>query len=43
MRLLISSSMSQAGETFTMRMDDHVPPRKRFTQTHAVEVRNLDV
>jgi DNA gyrase subunit B len=33
----------QADETFTMLMGDHVPPRKRFIQTHAVEVRNLDV
>ena len=32
-----------ADETFTMLMGDHVPPRKRFIQTHAVEVRNLDV
>ncbi len=34
---------AQADETFTMLMGDHVPPRKRFIQTHAVEVRNLDV
>ena len=33
----------QADETFIMLMGDHVPPRKRFIQTHAVEVRNLDV
>jgi len=33
----------QADETFTMLMGDHVPPRKRFIQTHAIEVRNLDV
>ncbi|WP_026370523.1 DNA topoisomerase (ATP-hydrolyzing) subunit B [Kallotenue papyrolyticum] len=33
----------QADETFTMLMGDHVPPRKRFIQTHALEVRNLDV
>lgn len=32
-----------ADETFTMLMGDLVPPRKRFIQTHAVEVRNLDV
>ncbi len=32
-----------ADETFTMLMGDHVPPRKRFIQTHAIEVRNLDV
>jgi DNA gyrase subunit B len=35
--------VQQADETFTMLMGDHVPPRKRFIQTHAVEVRNLDV
>ncbi len=33
----------QADETFTMLMGDLVPPRKRFIQTHAVEVKNLDV
>lgn len=33
----------QADETFTMLMGDHVPPRRRFIQTHALEVQNLDV
>jgi DNA gyrase subunit B len=33
----------QADETFTMLMGDMVPPRRRFIQTHATEVRNLDV
>jgi DNA gyrase subunit B len=33
----------QADETFTMLMGDLVPPRKRFIQTHALEVRNLDI
>ena len=33
----------QADETFTMLMGDMVPPRKRFIQTHAAEVRNLDI
>ena len=32
-----------ADETFTMLMGDLVPPRKRFIQTHALEVKNLDV
>ena len=32
-----------ADETFTMLMGDHVPPRRRFIQTHAGEVKNLDV
>ena len=33
----------EADETFTMLMGDLVPPRKRFIQTHALEVKNLDV
>jgi DNA gyrase subunit B len=33
----------QADETFVMLMGDLVPPRKRFIQTHALEVRNLDI
>lgn len=32
-----------ADETFTMLMGDLVLPRKRFIQTHAAEVRNLDI
>ena len=32
-----------ADETFTMLMGDLVPPRKRFIQTHALEVKNLDI
>ncbi len=32
-----------ADETFDMLMGDAVPPRKRFIQTHAKDVRNLDV
>ncbi|RRR65940.1 MAG: DNA topoisomerase (ATP-hydrolyzing) subunit B [Candidatus Viridilinea halotolerans] len=32
-----------ADETFTMLMGDLVPPRRRFIQTHASEVRDLDV
>ncbi len=32
-----------ADRTFTMLMGDAVPPRKRFIQTHAKDVRNLDV
>jgi DNA gyrase subunit B len=34
---------AQADETFTMLMGDMVPPRKRFIQTHALQVQNLDV
>jgi len=32
-----------ADRTFNMLMGSAVPPRKRFIQTHAKEVRNLDV
>lgn len=32
-----------ANETFEMLMGDQVPPRKKFIQTHAKSVRNLDV
>ncbi|HVC34599.1 MAG TPA: DNA topoisomerase (ATP-hydrolyzing) subunit B [Chloroflexota bacterium] len=32
----------QADEVFEMLMGDAVPPRKRFIQSHAKEVRNLD-
>ncbi len=32
-----------ADETFEMLMGDQAPPRKRFIQTHAKSVRNLDV
>ncbi|NNJ10999.1 DNA topoisomerase (ATP-hydrolyzing) subunit B [Chloroflexales bacterium ZM16-3] len=32
-----------ADETFTMLMGDLVPPRRRFIQTHAAEVRDLDI
>jgi len=33
----------QADEIFDMLMGEQVPPRKRFIQTHAKDVRNLDV
>lgn len=33
----------KADETFTMLMGDHVAPRRRFIQTHASEVKNLDI
>ncbi|MEX1071308.1 MAG: hypothetical protein WEC37_01660 [Anaerolineales bacterium] len=32
-----------ADHTFSMLMGDEVAPRKRFIQTHAKEVQNLDV
>ena len=34
---------AEADHTFDMLMGSAVPPRKRFIQTHAREVRNLDV
>ena len=34
---------SRADEIFTMLMGEDVPPRKRFIQTHAKTVKNLDV
>ncbi|MBX6753925.1 MAG: DNA topoisomerase (ATP-hydrolyzing) subunit B [Thermorudis peleae] len=33
----------RADETFDMLMGSAVPPRRRFIQTHAKEVRNLDI
>jgi DNA gyrase subunit B len=34
---------TEADRTFDMLMGAAVPPRKRFIQTHATEVRNLDI
>ena len=34
---------AEADRTFDMLMGDLVPPRKRFIQTHAKMVRNLDI
>lgn len=34
---------NEADQTFDMLMGSEVPPRRRFIQTHALEVRNLDV
>jgi DNA gyrase subunit B len=34
---------AEADRTFDMLMGSNVPPRRRFIQTHAKEVRNLDV
>ena len=33
----------KADEIFEMLMGDQVPPRKKFIQTHAKNVRNLDI
>jgi len=37
------NDVAKADEIFTMLMGDEVPPRKRFIQTHAKSVKNLDV
>jgi DNA gyrase subunit B len=45
-RIILQATLEdaqQADETFTMLMGDMVPPRKRFIQAHASEVRNLDI
>ena len=45
-RTLLQVSIDDAAEadrTFDMLMGSEVPPRRRFIQTHAKEVRNLDV
>ncbi|HAL60875.1 MAG TPA: DNA topoisomerase IV subunit B, partial [Chloroflexi bacterium] len=34
---------AKADRTFNMLMGAEVPPRKRFIQTHAKQVRHLDV
>lgn len=38
-----SEDAEKADEIFTILMGDEVEPRKRFIQTHAVNVKNLDV
>jgi DNA gyrase subunit B len=42
LQVTIEDALS-ASETFDMLMGAAVPPRKRFIQTHAKNVRNLDV
>jgi DNA gyrase subunit B len=45
-RIILQVTMDdaqRADETFTMLMGDLVAPRKKFIQTHAAEVRNLDI
>ena len=37
------NDIAEADRTFGMLMGDEVPPRRRFIQTHAKAVRNLDV
>jgi DNA gyrase subunit B len=41
--LVTIEDASEADRTFDMLMGAAVPPRKRFIQTHAKDVRNLDV
>jgi len=41
--LVTIEDLAAADRTFDMLMGAKVPPRKRFIQTHALEVRNLDV
>jgi DNA gyrase subunit B len=41
--LVTIEDAAEADRTFDMLMGSQVPPRKRFIQTHANEVRNLDV
>jgi DNA gyrase subunit B len=41
--LVTVEDVAEADRTFDMLMGSAVPPRKRFIQTHAREVRNLDV
>jgi DNA gyrase subunit B len=38
-----SNDAEKADEIFTMLMGDVVEPRKRFIQTHAASVKNLDI
>jgi DNA gyrase subunit B len=45
-RILLQVTIEDAAaadKTFDMLMGSSVPPRKRFIQTHAKSVRNLDV
>jgi len=41
--LVTIEDAAEADRTFDMLMGSAVPPRRRFIQTHAHEVRNLDV
>ena len=38
-----TENAAAADRTFDMLMGSAVPPRKRFIQTHAKQVKNLDV
>jgi len=41
--LVTIDDAAEADRTFDMLMGAAVPPRRRFIQTHAREVRNLDI
>jgi DNA gyrase subunit B len=41
--LVTVDDAAEADRTFDMLMGSAVPPRRRFIQTHAKEVRNLDI
>ena len=41
--LVTVEDAAEADRTFDMLMGSAVPPRRRFIQTHAKEVRNLDI
>ncbi|HLE14618.1 MAG TPA: toprim domain-containing protein, partial [Anaerolineales bacterium] len=41
--LVMIEDAAEADRTFDMLMGSAVPPRRRFIQTHAKEVRNLDI
>jgi DNA gyrase subunit B len=40
---IIHACFEKAARTFDMLMGDAVDPRRRFIQTHARSVRNLDI
>ena len=41
--LVTIEDAAEADRTFDMLMGESVPPRKKFIQTHARDVRNLDI
>ena len=41
--LVTVEDAAEADRTFDMLMGSAVPPRRRFIQTHAHDVRNLDI
>jgi DNA gyrase subunit B len=41
--LVTVDDATEADRTFDMLMGSEVPPRRRFIQTHAHDVRNLDI